>query len=97
MSPRVTHEDDDMVLACPECDQAGGIHQRKGNGNAVTDPEKPYYCEKCKSGIGFVIERESREREGRAHAGGKSGLGLEDLSPEDVGLTPLGERREGDA
>lgn len=70
--PRVTHDSDDMVLACPECDTAGDIYQRTHNGNAyVGDPDEEYSCGQCSASFG---EPEERDRKPRAAGGSRSKL-----------------------
>lgn len=59
--PRVTHEETDRVLACPDCDGAGDLYKRTGNGNAyVGDVEEPYRCQKCGATFSEPVDRPAK-------------------------------------
>lgn len=94
MTERLTHDNEDMTVACPHCDSGGGVYARTGE-NTHADPEREYYCENCHTGVDEPVEREKKQKHIRemVGGGGKSGLQLEDMNPEDVGLSPLGERQ----
>lgn len=61
MSPRFTHPDEDLVYACPDCDQAGDVYRRVQD-NTCVGGDHEFVCHKC--GTGFeredIVERESR-------------------------------------
>ena len=75
---RLTSEKKGHVIACPECDQAGEVIERRGDNTHAGDPDKDYYCGKCKATFDDYVEREERI--------GGSGPKFGDLDPEDVGL-----------
>ena len=98
--PRLRHERDGRVYACPACDGTG-LYERTGNGNATNHPERPYRCEDCGVALQYVIERPSKD----PRKTGQTTLGespekreflareLEARSPDELGLSAIGERR----
>lgn len=74
---RIRHDDEGMTYACPECDHAGDIYHRAGNGNAYAgDPDAPFVCHHCSATFTKPKEREARswQREGGSSAG-QNGIG----------------------
>lgn len=95
--PRVTHDDPDRVLACPDCDRAGNVYERAGNGNShAGDPEAPFVCHAC--GATFETPRDRPAREWRPGGGtnepGSNGIGrvMADMTVEEFDAIMAGER-----
>lgn len=58
--PRVSHPDDGMVYACPECNTTRWIYERTGTGNAYRgDPDKQYHCSECSTSFDELNERQN--------------------------------------
>jgi DNA-directed RNA polymerase subunit RPC12/RpoP len=76
---RVTHDTDDRVLACPECDKAGDIYERRGS-NAQGDER--FRCGQCSHRFEDPTDREARHwREGEPDSKHDDGIPT-GLSPE---------------
>lgn len=67
----VKTDDPDTVAACPECDTAGDVYERATTSdssiedtanNRTIDPDKPYVCYKCMTGIDDFVERPPKPR-----------------------------------
>lgn len=89
MTPRLTHDDDGRVLACPNCDAAGRCYRRTGSDTPI---EQTIRCQECGHTCrpDDLIDRENRIDPQRAakHAGlpGESmAKTLHDASPDAVG------------
>lgn len=76
--------DADGVYACPHCDGAGCVYERRRANTHADDPDAPFYCEACGRGVAEPKRREPYGNNGGGppHQGAK----YADLSPEDVGL-----------
>lgn len=63
--PRVTHDAEDKVLACPECDTAGDIYRRTHRGNAyVGNPDEEFSCGRCSASFSEPVERPTKPPSG---------------------------------
>lgn len=67
---RLTTQDPDTVIACPECDEAGSVFRRRTS--------EGYGCMKCGAAFTEYVEREPQ-------ISGPKPFGS-DLTPEDLGL-----------
>lgn len=85
---RVTHDDDGMAWACPECDSAGNLRERTGTWNGWTaDGPERYACDVCRARFGVPVEREARNALAGPHKGGPSAKYEElllDADPDEV-------------
>lgn len=77
---RLTHEEDGIVIACPECDEGGKVYERTGVNTYAGNPDDPYHCGNCGSTFEEYVDREDKRAEHGTPAK------YEHLSPEDVGL-----------
>lgn len=69
---RVTHDDDGMAWACPECDSAGNLRERTGSPHGfMADGPERYACDDCGARFEVPVEREARNPLPDPHAGGK--------------------------
>lgn len=89
MSPRLRHDGDDRVLACPECDLAGEVWKRT---HKTRSYEFECKCHKC--GAEFdeddVVDREPKQSR---HGGGRLAKGARKLleaDPDDVTIVTDG-------
>jgi len=59
---RMTAEEDGQVIACPECDHAGGVYERTHNGNPhAGDPDADCHCHDCGATFDTPVKRESKD------------------------------------
>lgn len=56
--PRITHPDDGVVYACPECDVAGGVYRRTHENKEF---DKPFRCGKCREEFEEPVERPPKD------------------------------------
>lgn len=69
--PRVKCDDEDKVLACPECGLAGDIYERTHTGNPyVGDPDDRFSCGLCSASFEEPVVRPPK----RGTGGGVSKL-----------------------
>lgn len=99
--PGLTNDRPGMVYCCPACDSAGCIYHRSGNGNTQAHPERPFRCQECGVTLEYVVERPNKN----PRSGGQKTLTgprwteaitaheLAARSPEELGLSALGERQ----
>ena len=59
MKRRVTHDADDTVLACPECDRAGHIYHRIGDNRQGDAACRCHDCGACFE-RGDIVERDAK-------------------------------------
>lgn len=59
--------------------------------NVVIAPDSKYACHSCRAGFEEYVEREVKP--GGREPGVGMNISLGDMEPEDVGLTPAGERK----
>lgn len=77
-------DDPDTTYACPECDSCDVAKTSDGR----------WMCRHCSATDIDPVERERyRSQPPTVQGRGSSKLGLEDLSPEDLGLSPIDERK----
>lgn len=65
--PRYVHPVDDMVFACPDCDEAGSINRRKGTQQSF---ENDLLCTVCGAEFDKAVERKSKNPLKEGHEGG---------------------------
>lgn len=75
---RITTASENVAIACPECDEAGNIINRRGMNTHAGNPDHPFACGECSSTFETAIVRRTKT--------GWRGPKYADLSPEDVGL-----------
>lgn len=88
--PRVHAADDETVVACPDCDAGGDVHRRIGENTHAGDPDATYICGACSATFDDYETRPPKTPD--VHS--PESYGLDDLSPEDVGLSPMDECQE---
>lgn len=59
--PLVTHPDEGKVLACPNCDRAGGFQRRLENPRSTRrKDDKEFRCYNCLTSFDEPVRREAR-------------------------------------
>lgn len=76
---RIKTDSEAVVIACPECDHAGDVINRRRQNTHAGDPDHPFVCGECSATFEIAVVRREKPRAGRAAKYG-------DLSVEDVGL-----------
>lgn len=65
MTPRITHDSDDLVYACPDCDVAGKVYRRVDSTRSYDDAE--HCCHRCGASFAEPVEREANHADPQAY------------------------------
>lgn len=69
---------DDLVMACPNCDTTGQVHERAGRGNAyLGNPDDPYACYECHISFAEPHYRPPKKRSGNGQQIGRVNVSAE--------------------
>lgn len=77
---RLSIDSDGVVIACPECDVAGDIINRRKTNTYIGNPNDPFVCGKCSATFETAVVRKEKVRGNEAK--------YADLSIEDTDLSP---------